>query len=102
MKYFFENVRWSLKKSASRKYEETERESCDVKYASSVVDVICSWGRRRARAKLGGMFSAACVFRALPRRMFSAFAPSNRDRKPCVQRAFDPHRRMGRQEKVLG
>ena len=37
----------------------------DVKCVSSVVDVICSWGRGWARAKLGGM-----CFCTLPRPMF--------------------------------
>ena len=45
------------------------------KYVSLAGDVVCSGGRRRARAKLGGV-SASCVFRTLPRPVFWQLLPA--------------------------
>ena len=58
----------------------TKRDSYDVKYVSSVVDVICSGGRRRrARAKPGGLCFRSLCFQNVAKTHVLAFAPSNRD-----------------------
>ena len=51
----------------------------EVKYISSAVDVICSEGRRRAGARLGGMcFHSLCVQNVAATHVL-VFAPSPRD-----------------------
>ena len=70
----------------------------EVRYASSVVDVICSEGRRRARTKLGGMcFRSSCIAKT---HVF-VYASSSRAHRPHAQKAFDQHKRLAREERIF-
>ena len=45
--------------------------------------------------------SAACVFRIIPETHVLVFAPSTRAHRPRVQKVFDQHREVVREEKSL-
>ena len=78
-----------------------ERKMKEVKQVSSLVDVICPEGRRRARSKLGGLCFRSSCFQNVAKTHVLLIAPSPRDCRPRVEKAFDQHRRMVREENVL-
>ena len=71
------------------------------KSVSSVVDVNCSEGRRRARTKLGGMSFHSSCFRFITKTHVLLLDPCTRAGRPREQKAFDQHRHGQRRKDLL-